>query len=322
MSHKFWIWTAALTAGLSFAQTQVDLPRQSRNVDFSNAPSTKPAQTGASLPSTCSTGQMFVTIAGTPGQNVYVCTSTNVWTVQGGGGSGGGGGNATPSFNVTTTSSAITMGPGSVLTAANGVTVLSGSYTITHLSGADNGTFYVGPNASNQPACYYSTGITLANWSVSGFAGNTCTSGSPPVNIYTVAISIVGGVVESAPAQYSPVTNQSLIQGTDITVTNSSTVSFAGTVSGLLAGASAAPAILGCSASIGAGSTNLAGFYTSGTTGSCTVSLTWAAGAAFAHGGICKAQDSTNVANAQNQTAYTPTTATLSGTTTSGDVIL
>jgi hypothetical protein len=139
---------------------------------------------------------------------------------------GGGGGASVPSYNVTTTATAITMGPGSVLTAANGVTVLNGTYTITHSSGSDSGTFYVGPNASNQAVCYYSSGITISNWAVSGFAGGTCTSGSPPVDIYTVAVSVAGGVVSTAPAQYQPVTNQVLAQGTCISVPNNTTVAF------------------------------------------------------------------------------------------------
>lgn len=317
---KSWIWLAAMATSLSFAQTQINLPKQSRDVDFSNAPSTKPAQTGTALPANCSTGQMFLSLSSTAGQNVYVCTSTNVWSLESGG--SGSGSTSVPSFNVTTTSTAITMGPGAVLTAANGVSVLAGSYTITHVSGSDNGTFRVGPNANNQPVCYYSAGITLSNWSVAGFSGATCTAGSPPVNIYTVAIPIVTGVVQSAPAQYQPVTNQALIQGADISITNNSTIAFAGTVSNLLAGASAAPGSTGCSASVGAGSTNLAGYYSSGTTGTCTVVLTWAGGAAYTHGGICKAQDLTTVANAQNQTGYTQTTTTLSGTTASGDMVL
>jgi hypothetical protein len=128
------------------------------------------------------------------------------------------------SFNVTTTGTAITMAPGSVLTAANGTTVLNGTYTIMYSSGADTGTFYVGVNVSNQPVCYYSSGITLSNWAVSGFAGGTCTSGSPPTNIYTVAISIVAGAVGSAPTQYQPITNQSITEGAGIIVMNNTQV--------------------------------------------------------------------------------------------------
>jgi hypothetical protein len=131
-----------------------------------------------------------------------------------------------PSFNVATAGSTITMAPGSVLTAANGVAVLNGTYTITHSAGTDSGTFYVGVNASNQPACYYSTGITISNWAVAGFAGSTCTSGSPPTGIYMVAVPVVVGVAGGTPVQYQPVTNQVISQGTCISVANNTMVAF------------------------------------------------------------------------------------------------
>jgi hypothetical protein len=215
MSKKIWLTALALNLNLGYAQTQIDFPKQTRNL------------AGSSLPAACSAGQLFVNLSSPAGQNVYVCTTTNTWSLEaGGGGGGGGGGGSVPSYNVTTTSSAIAMGPGSVLTAANGVSVLAGTYTITHVTGTDSGTFYVGPNTSNQAVCYYSSGITLSNWTVAGFAGSTCTSGSPPADIYTVPISVVSGVVGSAPAQYQPVTNQVISQGTCIAVANNTTVSF------------------------------------------------------------------------------------------------
>ncbi len=66
-----------------FAQTKVDLRAQSKNVDFSGAASTKPSQTGTTLPASCSLGQTFLDTAAQPGQNLYICTATNTWTVQG-----------------------------------------------------------------------------------------------------------------------------------------------------------------------------------------------------------------------------------------------
>src|SRR5579884_446120 len=101
------VWFAALAT--ASAQTQVNLSRQSKDVDFSNAGSTKPAQTGTALPASCSAGQMFISLSSPAGQNVYICTSPNVWSLQGG---GPGGGSSVPPFNVTTTSTTITMGPG------------------------------------------------------------------------------------------------------------------------------------------------------------------------------------------------------------------
>jgi hypothetical protein len=72
------------------AQTQVDLRTQSKSVDFSTAPSTKPMQTGAVLPAVCSIGQQFFNTAAPAGQNLYGCPATNTWVLEAGGGGGGG----------------------------------------------------------------------------------------------------------------------------------------------------------------------------------------------------------------------------------------
>ena len=65
------------------AQTQIHLPGQTRAVDFSNAPSTKPSKTGTVLPAACSVGETFLKTNASPGQNFYVCTAPDTWTVQG-----------------------------------------------------------------------------------------------------------------------------------------------------------------------------------------------------------------------------------------------
>jgi hypothetical protein len=71
------------------AQTKVDLQNQSRGVDFSAAPYTKPAKTGSALPPTCTTGEAFVLTSAVPGSNFFICTATNAWTRQGSSGAGG-----------------------------------------------------------------------------------------------------------------------------------------------------------------------------------------------------------------------------------------
>lgn len=70
------------------AQTRVDLKTQSANVDFRTAPYTKPMKSGASLPATCTQGDLFFKTTAVPGANVYGCTATNTWTGQGSGGPG------------------------------------------------------------------------------------------------------------------------------------------------------------------------------------------------------------------------------------------
>jgi hypothetical protein len=74
------------------AQTQVDLATQSKRVDFSGAPSTKPAQVGSALPPVCSTGQIFFDSSAPAGQNLYGCTATNIWSALAGTGGGSGSG--------------------------------------------------------------------------------------------------------------------------------------------------------------------------------------------------------------------------------------
>lgn len=79
----------------------------------------------------------------------------------------------------------------------------------------------------------------------------------------------------------------------------------------------------GCSVSATTGGAT-AGKYTSGTTGTCTVVLTMngATGLTAPNGWSCSATDLTTAADAlQGQTASSTTTATISGTTVSGDVV-
>jgi hypothetical protein len=65
----------------AWPQTQVDLGKQTKNVDFSAASATKPNKSGTSLPGTCSAGETFFKTDAPAGQNLYACTSTNTWTV-------------------------------------------------------------------------------------------------------------------------------------------------------------------------------------------------------------------------------------------------
>ena len=78
----------------------------------------------------------------------------------------------------------------------------------------------------------------------------------------------------------------------------------------------------GCSVSATTGGAS-AGTYTSGTSGTCTVVITMAGatGSTAPNGWSCEATDETTVADLQHQTAQSPTTATIAGTTVSGDVI-
>ena len=74
---------AAALAGTGDAQTRIDLRTQGKSVDFSGAASTLPSQTGTQLPAACQVGASFVLTTAAAGQNWYLCTSANQWTVQG-----------------------------------------------------------------------------------------------------------------------------------------------------------------------------------------------------------------------------------------------
>jgi hypothetical protein len=64
------------------AQTRVDLRTQSQDIDFTGAPTTKPLKAGVSLPATCGVGEGFFLTVTAPGQNLYLCTSPNTWSLQ------------------------------------------------------------------------------------------------------------------------------------------------------------------------------------------------------------------------------------------------
>jgi hypothetical protein len=73
---------AAAVACAGYGQTLVNLGTQGRNINFTGVQGTSPVQMGTTLPATCSQGQMFFNSVATAGQNLYACTSANVWTPQ------------------------------------------------------------------------------------------------------------------------------------------------------------------------------------------------------------------------------------------------
>jgi len=75
------LWAAFVATGEG--QTLIDLRTQTKSVDFSGATSTKPIQTGSSLPLTCAIGQFFFLTSAPAGSNVYACDTVNVWTLEG-----------------------------------------------------------------------------------------------------------------------------------------------------------------------------------------------------------------------------------------------
>jgi hypothetical protein len=72
-----------LSLGMAYGQTMVDLRTQSKSVDFSAANATKPFKSGTVFPSICSVGEIFYKTDAAAGANVYACTATNAWTLEG-----------------------------------------------------------------------------------------------------------------------------------------------------------------------------------------------------------------------------------------------
>ncbi len=115
---------AATAVCVTFGQTLINLGTQSRNIDFGNAPSTRPVKTGTTLPATCSTGNLFFNTAAPAGQNLYGCTAANTWTLLGSAGLLDPGANGLvlrTGLNTTTSVSA----PGSAIVGATDVQTLT-----------------------------------------------------------------------------------------------------------------------------------------------------------------------------------------------------
>src|ERR1035441_6210740 len=77
------VCVAAAIIGAARGQTQIDLRTQGKNIDFSSAARTRPSKTGTLVPAVCTIGETFVKTDAVAGRNLYVCTATNVWAVQG-----------------------------------------------------------------------------------------------------------------------------------------------------------------------------------------------------------------------------------------------
>jgi hypothetical protein len=67
-----------LISTVCFGQTALDLSKQSKNVNFSNAQSTTPWKMGSVLPVTCNTGEVFFNTSANNGLNINLCLS-NSW---------------------------------------------------------------------------------------------------------------------------------------------------------------------------------------------------------------------------------------------------
>ncbi len=178
------------------AQTQVDLRRQSKSIDFSAAASTKPVQMGTVLPSVCDQGELFYKSDGAPGTNLYACAATNLWSPMTAVPAGVNGAQVASSGNV------LTM-PAGVCASAN-LTPYAAPATIT-VSGSDTGALYTGYDSSCNRLCYAGAGLTVSNYQTSGFSGNSCIAGAPPSTGFTQTGSaqVIAGALQT-PSDTTP----------------------------------------------------------------------------------------------------------------------
>jgi hypothetical protein len=178
------------TAGL--AQTQLDLRTQSKNIDFSQAPETRPMKTGGTVPSTCNPGDMFFNTSAPVGQNVYGCTATGSFALE-----SGGAGLATQlgDFAMSNTTTAATLAIGAGCSALmpcnyvnNNVLVLSltAPCTVTISGTVTSGTVYVfvAPNGlltvgHNTTATLTAGGDCVVATAVTGFPDGSLLLGLP-----------------------------------------------------------------------------------------------------------------------------------------------
>lgn len=170
-----WAVSIAVVSG----QTAVDLRMQSKDVDFSAAASTKPFQTGASIPSTCAAGQMFFLTSAAAGSNVYGCTASNVWSLEGGGTGGSGGSGATLAsqlgdFVVTRTSSTtLSIGPG--CSAATPCNIRFGTQVYTFSTG---GTVTISGGTGTAYIYLSGTGVLTVGHNLTVTCSSGCTAQS------------------------------------------------------------------------------------------------------------------------------------------------
>ncbi len=189
-------------SNLSGQATTAQLPS---TIDFTGKTSTAPNKTGTSPPGTCTVGDTFFDSDATAGQNVYGCTSTNTWTLQGDGAGGGGGGSGTINSGVTniipkyTASTTID----DSLLSDNGTVLSYGGAGGIVSSGSAAGFFGIGQGttqgtSSQKIGLTAPTSVTAYNMVFPGAAGNGFLSWSNSSNIVT-------GVFRSLAAT-SPVT--------------------------------------------------------------------------------------------------------------------
>lgn len=172
--------------------------------------------------------------------------------------------------------------------------------TTTNVSIVDIG------NATSNPAYnFLGTGTVTLTGGITGSSGGTWTAGRMVVNSATIATN----------GLYLPAANTVGLAANSTQVATGTPTQFT-TAAGLQSGGTKFTAS-GCSNSTTVGGA-IAGEFTSGTTGTCTVTITLPAATNKWH---CNAADRTTPANPIVENAATTTSSTITGTTVTGDIL-
>jgi len=202
------IWLLGLAAGAGHAQTQLDLRRQSRNVDFTGASFTRPAKTGTAFPPNCTLGDVFFKTDALAGNNLYVCTGAGVWNQATGG-------SAPPAsqlldFQVTFIGGTATV---NCITCnyrvGDKVFLLSGNKSATNLTGnGGSGTvfFYLDPIGAVR---FGFDGTVVTGATLSGLVGQSGVTGFQPDSIPLASCSVSGNAFTSC-TDYRAIYNQTV----------------------------------------------------------------------------------------------------------------
>jgi hypothetical protein len=154
-----------------FAQTMIDLKTQSKNVDFSSAPSTRPFKSGTVLPASCDVGDMFYKTDASSG--------ANTWAVEGQGSTGNAGGGismlAQTGDLVVAPTSATALSIGANCSVATPCNVRFGSATYSLISG---GTATISSGTGTAFAYIASSGSLTVGHNVTVSCTGNCTAQS------------------------------------------------------------------------------------------------------------------------------------------------
>jgi hypothetical protein len=232
MSRTYKLFLCLLLIAVSSAFSQINLHTQSRNVDFTNAPFTRPFKAGTTLSTACSAGDAFLKTDAPPGQNLYVCTNPGnpgTWTVQGSqsttdsGGSGSGVSDISNlrDFTVSLNGASVTIGcPSRLCQVRIGEKVyqFAADAIVSGLTGTGgSSTVYVYIDESGVLNCGYD-GLVVTGATLSGLTGVTYVTNVPANAIPLAHCAVASNRFVSCSDDRALLSRTVIDQGTGITI--------------------------------------------------------------------------------------------------------